>query len=282
MATFTNQATLTYNGSTVVSNVAVGEYRAALDVAKAASGTTYVPGEPVTYVVSLRNTGETALTGFTVTDNLGAYTLTSGTTVYPLSYVAGSVMLYQNGVLQSAPTVTAGPPLVFSGITVPAGGDVVLVYRATPNTYAAPTAGGTLVNTVTVTGTATESATATATVTVTAVPNLTVSKSVEPIPVTAGGTLTYTIVIRNYGNTAADATDNISVTDTFDPVLSNLTATLNGTALTAGTDYTYTNGTFTTTPGRITVPAATFTQNPTTGIYTTVPGTATLVITGTV
>ena len=64
-----------------------------------------------------------------MTDNLGGYDF-NGTTVYPLTYEAGSVALFTNGVPQAAPTVVAGPPLVFSNITVPAGGDVVIVYQA--------------------------------------------------------------------------------------------------------------------------------------------------------
>jgi len=53
--------------------------------------------------------------------------------------------------------------------------------------------------------------------------------------------------------------------------------------LTPGTDYTYdeTTGAFATVPGVITVPAATFTQNPD-GTFNTTPGTSSLVVTGTV
>ena len=56
------------------------------------------------------------------------------------------------------------------------------------------------------------------------------------------------------------------ITDTFAPVLNNLTAALNGTAWTAATDYTYNEatGTFSSTAGAITVPAATYTQDSTT------------------
>jgi len=81
-----------------------------------------------------------------------------------------------------------------------------------------------------------------------------------------------------------EATDNASVTDTFDPILTDLTVTYDGTPWTEGTDYTYdeTTGVFTTVPGRILVPAATFTQDPDTGVWTTDPGVGTLVVTGTI
>ena len=46
--------------------------------------------------------------------------------------------------------------------------------------------------------------------------------------------------------------------------------------------YDQTTGLFTTKAGEITVPAATFTQNADTGAWSVIPGTSTLVITGTV
>jgi uncharacterized repeat protein (TIGR01451 family) len=70
MAIFSNQATLTYNGSSTNSNIAYGEILDVLAATKTAIGGTYVPGTPVTYVVTLRNTGSAALTGLTVTDDL--------------------------------------------------------------------------------------------------------------------------------------------------------------------------------------------------------------------
>ena len=71
MAIFSNQATLTYNGTTTNSNIAFGEILDVLAATKTAVDGTYIPGEQVTYVVTLRNTGNTALTGITITDNLG-------------------------------------------------------------------------------------------------------------------------------------------------------------------------------------------------------------------
>ena len=73
------------------------------------------------------------------------------------------------------------------------------------------------------------------------------------------------------------------VADTFDPVLNDLTVTLNGTALTSG-QYSYApaTGEFSTTAGVITVPAASAFQDALTGVWTITPGTATLEISGTV
>ena len=284
MAIFSNQATLTYNGNTTNSNIAYGEILDVLSATKTAVEGTYTPGEVVTYVVTLRNTGSTALTGITITDDLGGYTF-EGTTVYPLTYEAGSATLFVNGVPQAAPAVTAGPPLVVSGLTIPAGGDLVLVYQAQVNEFANPAAGGTIVNTVTVTGDGISTPiTATETVTVAAAPNLTISKSISPAQVVDNDRVTYTFVIQNTGNEAVVATDNAAITDVFDPILTDLTVTFEGSTWTEGVQYTYdeTTGLFTTLPGALPVPAATYTQDPTTGAYVLTPGTVTLTVIGTI
>ena len=65
MASFTNMATLSYNGSQINSNVVTGELQDALTVTKTAVSGSYRPGDTVTYVVTLTNTG-TALTGLTL------------------------------------------------------------------------------------------------------------------------------------------------------------------------------------------------------------------------
>lgn len=284
MAIFSNQATLTYNGNTTNSNIAYGEILEVLTATKTAVEGTYAPGQLVTYAVTLRNTGGSALTGVTVTDDLGGYAF-NGATVYPLTYEEDSATLFVNGVPQAAPVVAAGPPLVVSGLTVPAGGDLVLVYQARANQFADPTADGTIVNTVTATGDGiTTPVTATETVTADAEPNLTISKSINPSQVVDNDRLTYTFVIQNTGNEAVVATDNAAITDTFDPILTDLVVTYNGVTWTEGVQYTYdaATGLFTTLPGALTVPTATYTQDPVTGAYTLTPGIATLAVTGTI
>lgn len=284
MAIFSNQATLTYNGNTTNSNIAYGEILDVLAATKTAVEDNYTPGEVVTYVVTLRNTGSTALTGVTITDDLGGYEF-DDSTVYPLTYEAGSATLFVNGVPQSDPAVTAGPPLVVSGLTIPAGGNLVLVYQARANAFADPAAGSTIVNTVTVTGDGISTPiTATETVTVAAAPNLTISKSISPAQVVDNDRVTYTFAIQNTGNEAVVATDNAAITDVFDPILTDLTVTFEGSTWTEGVQYTYdeTTGLFTTLPGAITVPAATYTRDPNTGAYVLTPGTVTLTVVGTI
>lgn len=284
MATFYNKATLSYNNTSTDSNTVTGELLEVISATKSTLNEDYKPGDDVTYLISLNNTGTADITGITVTDNLGAYTL-GALNLTPLDYTAGSLRYYQNGVLQAAPAVTAGPPLTISGVTVPAGGNALLVYRATVNRFAPLGNEAEITNTATLTGPALANPiTVTQTVGQNTAVDLTISKSVCPATVTANEPITYTFVILNYGNSATTADDAVVVTDTFTPILKNLTVTLNGAALTATTDYTYNaaTGQFASVAGRITVPAATYTQNAATGEWTITPGTAVLKITGTV
>lgn len=284
MATFYNQAILSYNNSVTNSNIVTGELLEVLTAAKNAVQGSYRVGDDVTYVISIVNSGAIAYTGLTVTDNLGTNAF-GERNVTPLTYSDGSVKYYVNGVLQAAPTVTAGPPLVFTGINVPANGSTLIVYTARVNEYAPLATGGTVTNTATVNGGGLSAAvTATATLPVETAPQLTVTKSVNPTSVVENGELTYTFVIQNLGNTEAGAGDNAVLTDKFDPVLNITSVTYNGTAWTSPTQYTYdaSTGAFATVAGAITVPAATYTQNPDTGAYSVTPGTGTLTVTGTV
>ena len=162
---------------------------------------------------------------------------------------------------------------------------MVLIYEAALNEFAPLGETDSIVNTATVTGGGISTPlVVTETVTPTTEPLLSITKSISPVPVAENGVVTYTFVIRNNGNAPADAGANVTLSDTFLPVLSDLTVLLNGVALAEGTDYTYaiTEGDFATVPGVITVPAATYTQDPTTGVWSVTPGVTTLTVTGTI
>lgn len=284
MATFFNQATLTYNGNTINSNIVTGELVEVLSATKTALTNDYSAGDVVSYAINIINSGATDFTGLTITDDLGAYTFGS-TTLVPLSYIDGSVRYFVNGDLVAAPTVDAGPPLTVSSINVPANGNATVIYSARANEFAPLGTTGSITNTASVTGGGLSTdITAEATVPAETGTTLTITKALNPTTVTDNGQLTYTFVIQNTGTDPAIATDNLSITDTFDPILTITSVSLNGTPLTEGTDYTYdeTTGVFTTVPGQITVPAATYTQDPATGAFVVTPGTATLTVTGTV
>ena len=284
MAIFTNQATLSYNNTITNSNVAVGELLEVLSITKTAVSDDYSAGDNVTYVISIVNSGATAFTGLTLTDDLGGYTFGTDT-VYPLSYVDGSLRYYINGTLQPSPTVTAGPPMTIAGITVPAGGNAILVYEAEVTQFAPLATDGEITNTASVTGGGVSTPlSASETITAAADSNLTITKSISPQTVTENSRVTYTFVIQNTGNTAIIATDNATVTDVFNPILTDLAVSFNGVAWTSPADYTYNEATgeFATNAGEITVPAATFAQDPTTGAWVVTPGVSILTVTGTI
>ena len=165
-----------------------------------------------------------------------------------------------------------------------ANGNLTLVYETAVNQYAPLTNESFITNTVTASGDGITSITAKETVNAEALPLLGITKSISPVPVTENGSLTYTFLIQNEGNVPANEATAVIVTDTFNPILSNLTVTFNGSTWTEGEDYTYdkTTGTFATGAGKVTVPAATFTVNETTGEWSSNPGFSTLTITGTV
>lgn len=283
MATFTNQATLIYNGQSTSSNVTTGELLTGLTLTKTAITDTYRADGRVGYIVTIANAGG-AVTGATLTDDLGAYTVGTAT-VYPLTYVDGSLLYYQNGAAAVGAVGAGGPPLVITGIDIPAGGNVQLIYEAATNEFTPNAQGSTIVNTATLTGGGiAEPVSDTATVNAREDVALTIAKAICPTVVNDDGTLTYTFIIQNAGNTPVLATDNLVVQDTFNPILNPITVTLDGNALAEGRDYTYdaTTGEFATTEGTVTVPAAAYNQDPTTGVYSLTPGVAVITVTGTV
>ena len=283
MATFTNQATLRYNGNVVNSNITTGELVEVLSATKTAVIDSYEPDSDVTYVIQIVNSGNIAFTGLSITDNLGAFSFGTETLV-PLDYVNGSTQYYVNGVLQAVPTVTAGPPLVISGINVPANGVATIIYVAKANQFAPLGTEDSITNSAVIDGGGITPITVTETIAPESGARLSITKSICPATVTENGTLTYTFTIINTGNTPAVATDDVTVTDTFNPILTNLVVALDGTTWSTPENYTYdeTTGEFSTVPGQIVVPAATYTQDATTGEWIIDPGVVVLTVTGSV
>lgn len=283
MPIFNNTASLSYNGNTVLSNTVTGNLLEVLSMTKTALTENYSSGDVVTYVVSLINTGGTVFNGVSLVDNLGLYTQ-DGITRYPLSYVESTVQYYQNGVLQPTPSVEGTQGLTVNGISVPAGGNAIVIYQARANEFAPLGVGGSITNTVTASGgNVTTPITATETITVEESAELSITKSLTPTTVTENSRLTYTFVIQNRGNTPATADDNVVLSDMFTPVLSSIVVEYNGEAVSTE-NYTYseTTGQFATVPGFITVPGATYLQDPVTGVWSIVPGEVVVTVTGTV
>ena len=284
MAQFTNQAQLTYKNTTTNSNVAVGEILEVISATKTAINATYGQNDTITYIISILNSGSSAFNNLTLTDNLGTYNFGTGT-LTPLNYTEGTLRYYVNGVLQASPSVTVNQDsIVVNGINVPANGNAILVYEVSTNAYAPLGADGQITNTATISGMGITPVLVEETVNAEARPNLTITKSITPVPVSEGETVTYTFLIQNTGNTPLIATDDAVISDLFDPILTNVTATFNGTAWSEGTEYNYNQATgfFETVAGQVVVPAGTYLQDPTTGQWSITPGTSTLVVTGTI
>ena len=281
MATFTNQATLIYNGQSTVSNITTGEVTSGLTLTKTSISRDYGVDDHISYIITIENAGA-AITGATLTDDLGSYTV-GNNTVTPFTYVEGSLLFYQNGTLAEGATAAGGPPLVISGIDIPAGGNVQIIYEAATNEFTPHMADASVTNTVTLGGVGVcEELTDTAVVTARDEVSLTIAKAICPPVLTECGMVTYTLIIQNTGNTPVVATDDLIITDSFNPILNPIAVTFNGEGWTEGTQYTYdeTTGEFRTLPGAVPVPAATYTQDPTTGVYSITPGVAVITITG--
>ncbi len=280
MATFFNQASLSYNGQITNSNITEGEVIGALSIEKIALNTTYSEGDTVVYLVTLQNTSASALTDVSVSDDLGAFDF-AGTTYVPLTYVDGSVMAYLDGVATTPPTATAGTSLVFDGITIPAGSTYTLIYQALVNGQAPLGEGATITNTATATGCA-ESISDSATISAVSEVNLSIAKAICPPVITECSEITYTFIIQNTGAVAVGPLDDVILTDTFNPILTGITVTSNGVVWTEGVEYTYdeTTGVFTTLPGAITVDGASFIRNPVDGVITTTPGVNVITVSG--
>ncbi|MBQ4341389.1 MAG: DUF11 domain-containing protein [Clostridia bacterium] len=278
MAVFTNRATLSYSGITTASNTVTGSLVGALSAQKTALADSYRTGGSITYVISLINSGDAAITGLTVTDDLGA----GGAANAPLTYREGSCALFVNGVPASLPTVEAAARLEFTGLDLPAHSNALIIYTADVNEYAPLAAGSSITNTAAAQP-AGSAVTASATVHAADAPALAIEKQICPATVMENGTLTYTFIITNTGAAEAGADEELFVEDAFSPVLSGLNVQLDGKALLSPSDYTYDaqTGEFATVPGAITVPAATFAQLAD-GAWAVTPGRVTLTVSGTV
>lgn len=285
MATFYNQATLTFDGRTLTSNRTEGEIVSRLTLTKTAVTTDYGPGDIIVYAITLVNNDNADKTDITLTDDLGSFAPQGGPEVTPLTYEGGVILYYRNGVLQPTPTITTENSLVITGINVPAGGNVIIIYEVEANEFAPRGANAVINNTVIATGAGIcEELTDTAQIPTRNEPQLSIAKAVCPEIVSCDDQVTYTFIIQNTGNTPVVATDDLIVSDVYDPILTNISVTLNGTALAEGTGYTYNEetGEFTTIGGAIPVPAATFTRDPDTGVVNATPGVAVLTVTGTI
>lgn len=296
-ATFTNQAKLNYNNNDIYSNLTTGTINTSLQATKNAIDNEYAIGDTITYSVSLINTSPTTALTVSMTDNMGLL----DNTHYPLTYVTGNLLYYQNGVLTDpAPLTISGgnqAPLTIDNISVPAGGNAVLLYEVLVNNYAPLGTGAKIENTATFDNVIT----ATEVITPRNEAILSINKLLNPTTVDEDGQVTYTFIIYNSGTSEIATTDAVVLSDSFIPPLTITNVTFQsgatGTPITwvegaqsfVGTHYTYSVttdtsgvrvGNFASHNDVITVPAGIPSED-SEGIWTVQEGQSTLTITGT-
>lgn len=287
MPSIENFATVSYTSGgvteTKVSNVAEISIESAIGFTKTSVGNTYNDNSILTYILTVTNSSSSDISGSTITDNLGTYAF--GTMeLTPLNYVSPAVLLIngQDVSAQLAVDDSVAGSLVFTLPTIPAGTTANIIYKAQINDYAPLALDSTIINTSSFeSNSECADTSASATVSVSNSANVSIIKQMCPNPVICGDTITYTIKIYNYGNTAAE---NVTLTDDFNPAPANITVSRDGTLL-LGTDYSYDSGTLTVpsaTATQLTIPPATFTQDPTTGIISITPSVVEYTITGTI
>lgn len=299
MPAFYNQATLTYGDRVVNSNTVQGELSAALRLEKTALQERYRPGDMISYAISVINSGATDAEDLQLTDDLGAYDFGSGTLV-PMEFVRGSAKYYVNGELQDGPDMSAEVPLTIRGVSIPAGGNAIVLFTARVNEFAPLGSCATLTSTARLDrgasaglarAAAMPAAESGVTLPLSASSDihpetealLTIHKSLTPTTVSVGEPLTYTLRIENSGATPVQAGDGAMVTDRFDPLLDISSVRYNGEEWTSPANYSYdrSSGLFSSAAGQLIVPAATFTQSVHTGRWQIEPGVSTIEITGT-
>ncbi len=226
------------------------------------------PGDNVSYVLRIENTGSAALSGVTVTDDLA---------VGELVYALNSLVVYVNNTLTPITPTAAGTSLSFTLPANLASGEVVIAaYSARTNSTAS-----TITNTATVTGTGLNPAAcqlseaASSTITAANFADLSIYKESSAATVTSGDALTYTFTIMNSGNSQAT---NVTLTDDLPDEFEIDTVTVTS----EGVSKTYTVDEFDLeeTTNTITLPNATGTQITVPQATTEGPGITTVIITG--
>lgn len=288
MATIiSNQATLNYrygtSSASAVSNIVTALIGTQLSIEKTSLTETYRIGQDITYVISISNNGGTVTGDITVFDDLGSFTF-NGNEYTPLTYL-GPAQLFVNGVFESdiEPDFNENG-IIFELEGLDAEANLQIIYRARVNEFANGEQESSITNTVTVENNCfcpcDEPTTDSAIIVSENFADVRIVKSVCPNPIICGEELTFSFEISNYGNIEAR---EIVLTDTFVPLLNDITVRINGNVI-PESDYDYNNGVLTLpneNGDEIIIPAAEFQRNPTTGVVTVTPSKIIISVSGT-
>jgi len=252
MAEILNSANVSYtfagagSSTEVSSNVTQTNvtYSSSISITKMALSSGFVPGENLSFMLRITNTGTDTLSNVVITDNLGVGSDPARADLVPMEYVVGSAAQSINHEPWEIVSPSATSPLLTFDVSSIASGDVVEI------TYSAQVLGSYTGDTITSTASATADGIAGEvsdsvdnTLTEASFAHLVVEKEGSSDDISTGEPFTYTITITNSGN--IDAT-GIVVTDYIpsDFLLESVEMIQNGTTtpLTPVTDYTLQDG----------------------------------------
>ena len=149
-----NFATVSYTSGGVtetrVSNVAEISVESAVGFTKTSVGNTYKDNSILTYILTVTNSSGSAITGSTITDNLGTYVF-GASELTPLKFLSPAVLLINGQDVSAQLTVddTVPSSLTFTLPTIPAGATANIIYKAQTTDYAPLSTDSTITNTST-------------------------------------------------------------------------------------------------------------------------------------
>ena len=245
MATILNNAaTLTYNSgastSSAASNVVATSLLDSYSItsAKYSANDSFRPGENITYLVTVTNTGTEPVFAVQITDDLG-----SGTPA-PLSYVADSALVIDGGAVTQVVPTSVSPLVIVLPDALASGESVNVLYVAQVSSVIADSVQA-ITNTVqtsarqgSAAGEVIDAEPASVTINREDYAQINITKSVDKAVVASGDTLTYTFTIENSGNIEAT---NVVITDTLPAefTITAISSETNGVVTVYGaTDYT--------------------------------------------